>query len=152
MHIYLGYDHAGRPLRDVVIAAVEALGGTITDLGSEGDIHDDYPDFAFAVAKKVAEDPSAKGILMCGTGAGMAIAANKIAGIRAATADTEQVAQMIRSDNDANILALAGRILSAELAQKVVTMFLNTPFEGGRHQRRVSKIMALENQQPSNND
>ncbi len=150
MHIYLGYDHAGRSLREAVIMAVEALGGTITDLGSEGDMNDDYPDFAFAVAKKVAEDPSAKGILVCGAGAGMAIAANKIPGIRAATADTELAAQMIRSDNDANILALAGRILSAELAQKVVTTFLSTPFEGGRHQRRVGKIMALEQQQSSN--
>ena len=149
MHIYLGYDHAGRSLREAVINAIETLGGTVTDLGSEGDMNDDYPDFAFAVAKKVAEDPSAKGILMCGTGAGMAIAANKIPGIRAATADTELVAQMIRADNDANILALAGRILSSELAQKVVTAFLSTPFEGGRHQRRIGKIMALE-QQSSN--
>lgn len=148
MHIYLGYDHAGKILKDSVIQSVEALDGTVTDLGSGGDIHDDYPDFALIVAQKVAEDPSAKGILICGTGAGMAIAANKVSGIRAATAVTEEIARLIRADNDANILALAGRLTAPELAQKITTTFLTTDFEGGRHQRRVNKITAIEQHIP----
>ncbi len=148
MHIYLGYDHAGKVLKDSVIQSVEALDGTVVDLGSAGDMQDDYPDFALLVAHKVAEDPSAKGILICGTGAGMAIAANKVSGIRAATAETEEIAKLIRADNDANILALAGRIIPPELAQKITTTFLTTDFEGGRHQRRVNKITAIEQHIP----
>lgn len=148
MHIYLGYDHAGRALKESVVQAIEALDGTVVDLGSAGDMQDDYPDFALAVAQKVAEDPSAKGVLICGTGAGMAIAANKVSGIRAAAAETEELARLIRADNDANILTLAGRITPPELAQKITTTFLTTPFDGGRHQRRVNKITAIEQHIP----
>lgn len=148
MHIYLGYDHAGKALKESVIQSIRALDGTVVDLGSEGDMQDDYPDFALAVAQKVAEDPSAKGVLICGTGAGMAIAANKVSGIRAATAQTEEVAKLIRADNDANILTLAGRITSPEQAKMITTTFLTTPFAGGRHQRRVNKITAIEQHIP----
>jgi ribose 5-phosphate isomerase B len=148
MHIYLGYDHAGKVLKESVMQSIDALGATVVDLGSTGDMHDDYPDFALVVAEKVSEDPSAKGILICGTGAGMAIAANKVSGIRAATADTEETARLIRAHNDANILALAGRIIAPELAQKIITTFLTTDFAGGRHQRRVNKIIAIEQHIP----
>lgn len=144
MHIYLGYDHAGRSLQEVVIKVVEALGGSVTDLGSQGDLNDDYPDFAFAIAEKVVQDPSSKGILICGTGAGMAMAANKVPGIRAAAAESVVIAKMIRAHNDANILALAGRSTAPELAQLIVKTFLTTNFDGGRHQRRVNKITAFE--------
>lgn len=144
MKIYLGYDHAGKTLEPVVKAIASELAFELEDLGSQGDLTDDYPDFARVVAEKVAQDPLSVGILICGTGAGMAMAANKIHGIRAAVAYNPEVARLIRVDNNANVLALGGRILDVETAKAIIKIFLSTPFEGGRHERRVNKISALE--------
>ncbi len=144
MKIYLAYDHAGTPLREAVKAVAAELDIAVEDFGSQGDITDDYPDFAKVVAEKVVEDPSALGVLICGTGAGMAIAANKIKGIRAAFANNVEVARLIRADNDANVLTMGGRIMDEETAKSVVKAFLTTPFSAGRHERRVNKIAALE--------
>ncbi len=144
MNIYLGYDHAGKNLADGIKQSIIASGNQVFDMGSAGDAGDDYPDFAFMIAQKVMVDPESRGILICGTGAGMAMAANKVAGIRAAVATSEQEATLIRTDNNANILALAGRLTPADLAEKLVKIFLNTDFIGGRHQRRIDKITAYE--------
>lgn len=144
MKVYLAYDHAGTPLRATVKSVAEELQIPVEDFGSQGDATDDYPDFAKVVAENVVKDPSSVGILICGAGAGMAIAANKIKGIRAAFANTTEIARLIRADNDANVLTMGGRIMDIETARHVVKTFLTTPFARGRHERRVNKISALE--------
>lgn len=144
MKVYLGYDHAGKALQETVKSVVAELQLPLEDFGSQGDAQDDYPDFAKVVAQKVAEDPSSVGILICGIGSGMAVAANKIKGIRAALATNVEIARLMRSDLDANVLAMGGRIMDTETARAVVKVFLTTPFSGGRHERRVNKISALE--------
>ncbi len=144
MQVFVAYDHRGQSLRQVVLATLAAMQVTAIDLGSTGDLNDDFPDFAEQVAQRVAVEPTARGILMCGSGAGMAIAANKIAGIRAATADTVAIAKLIRSDDDVNVLALASTQLTDEEVPAIIEAFLTTAFDGGRHQRRINKITALE--------
>lgn len=145
MKIYLGYDHAGNHFRDLVKGVAEEMHMELEDLGSHGDMNDDYPDFAKLVGDKVKMDPTARGILVCGIGAGMAIAANKISGIRAAFANNVELARLIRAHNDANVLTLGSRIMDEETTKAVIKTFLTTDFEGGRHERRVNKISALEN-------
>ena len=145
MKIYLGYDHAGKELEKVVKEVAAELDIAVEDLGSSGDLTDDYPDFAKQVAEKVALGPLAKGVLICGTGAGMAISANKIHGVRAAFAYNIETARLIRAHNDANILTLGARIMDVDSVKAVIKTFLTTSFEGGRHERRVNKISALEN-------
>lgn len=145
MRIYLGYDHAGQSLQKPVLEVLKELGHEVKDIGSRGDINDDYPDFAQKVAEKVQKDPASLGILMCGTGVGMAMVANKFRGIRAVFADSVELARLGRAHNDANILTMAGRMTNDEIAKAIVKIFLETPFEGGRHERRVNKITSLEN-------
>ncbi|MBI4835859.1 MAG: ribose 5-phosphate isomerase B [Candidatus Abawacabacteria bacterium] len=144
MKIYLGYDHAGQALKDMVYEVANEMQVDIEDLGSHGDLQDDYPDFAVDVAEKVAKDPATKGVLICGAGAGMAIAANKVPGVRAAFANNVEIARLIRAHNDANILTLGGRMTDGGTAKAIIKTFLTTDFEGGRHERRVNKISALE--------
>ncbi len=145
MKIYLGYDHAGQSLKEPILQVLKELGHEVKDLGSKGDDNDDYPDFAQKVAEKVQKDPASRGVLMCGTGVGMAMVANKFHGIRAAFADSVELARLGRAHNDANVLTMAGRMTNDEIAKSIVKTFLETSFEGGRHERRVNKITALEN-------
>jgi ribose 5-phosphate isomerase B len=144
MKIALGADHAGYELKDKIKQHLQTLGLEIRDEGTLTADSVDYPDYALAVAHDVSQRRADLGILVCGSGIGMAITANKVNGIRAANVSTEYEAQMSREHNNANILALGARVLSAEDAFRIVDKWLATPFAGGRHERRVEKIMAVE--------
>jgi ribose 5-phosphate isomerase B len=144
MRIAIGADHAGVNLKREIRQLLDERGIPYQDLGTTGTESVDYPDFAAAVAGEVAGGRADFGILLCGSGIGMAIAANKVAGIRAAVVTDEQSARLSREHNDANVLALGERITPADLARQIVNTFLDTPFAGGRHQRRLDKISALE--------
>jgi ribose 5-phosphate isomerase B len=144
MKIALGADHAGVELKRKIKQVLEQEGAVVTDEGAFSSESVDYPDFARKVGVKVASKAADYGILICGTGIGMSIAANKIAGVRAAKADTEEEAHLSRQHNDANVLALGARILAEETALKIVHTWLRTSFEGGRHQRRVDKVTEIE--------
>jgi ribose 5-phosphate isomerase B len=137
-------DHAGLSLRAEVVKAAKAKGYEVEDLGPQTADSVDYPDFAVRVAHAVAEGRASFGILVCGTGIGMSLAANKIPGIRAAVCRTEWEARMTRAHNDANVLCLGERVTGGGLGVAIAEAFLGTPFEGGRHQRRVEKLNALD--------
>ncbi|HXT71367.1 MAG TPA: ribose 5-phosphate isomerase B [Vicinamibacterales bacterium] len=145
MRIALGADHAGIHLKADIRKLLDERGIQYKDFGTETDASVDYPDFASAVAHAVAGGEFDRGLLFCGSGIGMAIAANKIAGIRAAPIVDETSARLSREHNDANVLALGERLTPPDLARRIVSIFLDTPFGGGRHQRRVDKISALDN-------
>ncbi len=138
--VFLGSDHAGLELKTVVVAHLAAAGHTVVDLGPSEAKSVDYPDFAKAVCAKVLETPGSCGILICGTGIGMSMAANRIPGIRAALCVNEYLARMTRLHNDANVLCLGERVIGQGLAASIVDAFMDTAFEGGRHQRRVDLI------------
>jgi len=144
MRIHLGADHAGFELKEALREALATVGHDVVDEGTYGDRSVDYPDFAERVGREVAADPDDIGVLVCGTGLGMAIAANKVAGVRAVQASDPEMARMARLHNDANVLTLPGRYIGVEQAMDVVNAFLGTEFEGGRHQLRIDKISALE--------
>jgi ribose 5-phosphate isomerase B len=144
MRIALGADHAGYDLKEKLKAYLQARGDAVEDCGTTSTASCDYPDFARAVAARVASGGAERGILICGTGIGMSMAANKIPGVRAAKVNSELEAQLSREHNDANVLTLGGRILGDEQAKRIVELWLATPFAGGRHQRRVDKIAELE--------
>ena len=144
MKIALGADHAGFELKDKLKKWLTVRGFETTDEGTNTSDSVDYPDYARKVADDVVGKRADLGILVCGTGIGMAIAANKVPGIRASSATTEYEAQMAREHNNANILALGARIVGEEDARKIITKWLDTQFAGGRHQQRVDKIAALE--------
>lgn len=144
MHVALGADHAGFQLKDALTQALDEIGATYQDFGTSTDASVDYPDFAAAVATGVAGGRFDRGILVCGSGVGMAIAANKIAGVRAAPIGDVESARLAREHNDLNVLTLGARRTSPEEARAIVQAFLQTPFAGGRHQRRVEKISRLE--------
>jgi ribose 5-phosphate isomerase B len=144
MRIALGADHAGVELKDRIKRHLDARGIPCTDFGTMSAESVDYPDYARIVAGEVATGASDRGILVCGTGIGMAIAANKIAGIRAAAVVDTTSAALSREHNDANILALGARMMSPEIAQQIVDIFVDTPFSGGRHQRRLDKIASMD--------
>ena len=147
MKIAVGADHAGYELKDQIKQHLQEKGIDVRDEGTSSPESVDYPDYAAAVAHDVSEQRADLGILVCGSGIGMAIAANKVHGIRAAKVDTEYEAQMSREHNDANVLALGARILKPEEALRIVDKWLDTQFAGGRHERRVEKIAAIENQE-----
>ena len=136
----LGADHAGFALKEALKAHLQKRGVRATDLGTDSAEPADYPDYAQAVAQSVARRRHSLGLLICGTGIGMSMAANKVPGVRAAVACDEAMAALARQHNDANILCLGGRVVSEELARKIVDAFLGARFEGGRHQTRVTKI------------
>ncbi|MDY0291699.1 MAG: ribose 5-phosphate isomerase B [Desulfuromonadaceae bacterium] len=142
--LYIASDHGGFNLKQTVIECLDAQGIEYTDLGVDSRDSVDYPDFAAAVAGKVGQSPDAQGILICGTGIGMSIAANKFPGVRAALVHDEFTARMAREHNDANILVLGGRVLEPDLGCKMVQIWLSSTYEGGRHQNRLDKIHALE--------
>lgn len=138
--IAIGADHAGFELKAALIGYLESKGLEVDDCGTYSADSTDYPDYAHEVAVKVESGEFPLGILICGTANGIAMAANKHAGIRAAIAWTEAVSRMARSHNDANILCLPARVIAVQLAKDCVDAFLATEFEGGRHKRRVDKI------------
>lgn len=152
MRIAIGADHAGVALKEQVKQVLTSRGVAFDDLGTLSTDSVDYPDFAEAVARKVASGEYERGILTCGSGIGMAIAANKIPGIRAASISDEEGARLSREHNDINVLALGERTGNADTARRIVEIFLDTPFAGGRHQRRVDKINALDTAPRSNRE
>ena len=144
MRLALGADHAGFELKEHLRHWLEAQGHTVSDLGTHSPDSTDYPDYAAAVAQEVARGVADRGLLVCGTGVGMAIAANKIPGIRAAALNTTYVTELARRHNDINVLALGAREVAVPLAEALTKSFLATAYEGGRHQRRIDKISQLE--------
>ncbi len=142
--IGLGADHAGFQAKESIKKYLESAGYAVSDAGTWSEESVDYPDFAIEVARRVQQGQDELGILVCGTGIGMAIAANKIGGIRAAVAHDALTARMSREHNDANVLALGARVLSEHQIIEVAASFLSAEFAGGRHQRRVDKISELD--------
>ena len=144
MKIALGCDHGGYELKQHIIKVLEKLGHECEDFGCYNLDSCDYPDFGAAAAKAVAEGKCDKGIVICTTGIGISIAANKVKGIRCALCADSFSAEMTRRHNNANMLAMGAGIVGPNLAERIVDTFLNTEFEGGRHQRRVDLISAME--------
>jgi ribose 5-phosphate isomerase B len=144
MRIALGADHAGVVLKDLLKTRLDERGIPYTDFGTTDTGSVDYPDFATLVARDVASGASDRGVLVCGSGIGMAIAANKVPGIRAAAVVDASSARLSREHNDINVLALGARLTDDETALRLLDIFLDTPFAGGRHQQRVDKLSALD--------
>ncbi len=140
----LGADHAGYLLKNQLAEKLRAEGHEVQDLGTHSADSVDYPDFAAAVGRAVAAGDAELGILVCGSGLGVAIAANKVSGVRAATCNDLYTAGLARAHNDANVLTLGARVVGPGLAEAIALAFVAAPFEGGRHARRVAKIAALE--------
>jgi ribose 5-phosphate isomerase B len=144
MKIAVAADHAGFALKEQLRRRLAQEGHEVVDFGATSAESCDYPDFAQPAARDVAQGRSDRGILVCSTGIGMAMAANKIAGVRAAPAQSEDEVRMTREHNDANVLTLGAKYLDEERALDLIHVFLNTEFAGGRHARRVAKIARLE--------
>lgn len=149
MRIAVGSDHRGFQLKDKIRAMLQSKGHEVSDVGTQGSGSVDYPDFAHVVAEKVRDREADRGVLICGTGIGMAITANKFRGVRAAPCADEVSAELSRRHNDANILCLSGDMLSVRAAERIVEVWLATEFEGGRHSRRIGKIEEIERQKGS---
>ena len=140
MRTVVGADHAGYELKGTLTRFLQEAGDEVIDVGTNSTSPVDYPDFADAVAAALNDGRAARGVLICGTGIGISIAANRHAGVRAAPCHDGLTARLARQHNDANVLALGGRIIGIETAKDCLTTFLQTPFEGGRHARRVAKL------------
>ena len=145
MKVTIGCDHGALALKESVKKVLAELGMEIDDIGTYTEDSIDYPDVAEKVCGKVVSGEAERGVVLCGTGIGISIAANKIKGIRCALCGDVFSARMARAHNNANVLALGGRVLGPGLAGEIVRAFFTQEFEGGRHERRVGKIMALEN-------
>ena len=144
MRIAVGADHAGFALKTAIAGALRGQGHQVLDCGASGPDSVDYPDYALPVASAVSRGEADRGILVCFTGIGMSIAANKVPGIRAAVAFNADAVRLTRAHNDANVLALGARYTDPAAALEYISAFLDTPFEAGRHARRVGKIAAIE--------
>lgn len=144
MKIAIGADHAGFELKEFLFQIVKEMGHEVIDMGTDSNYSVDYPDYAEAVSRAVSEGKVDRGILICGTGIGMSIVANKFRNVRAALCNDLYTARMSRLHNDANVLAIGGRIVGKDLAREIVNVWINTPFEGGRHCGRVEKIHLIE--------
>ena len=145
MKIAIAADHAGFPLKEAIRERLKAEGHEVLDFGTHSSESTDYPDYAVSVSERVAAGDATRGILVCSTGVGMSIAANKVHGIRAALAVNEEGVALTRQHNDANVLALGAKFTAPDEAVRLVDVFLNTSFDGGvRHVRRIEKIAALE--------
>lgn len=144
MKIAVGADHAGYALKDRLARQLTEAGNTVTDLGTDSGASVDYTDFAVAVGRAVAAGEADSGLLVCGTGIGMAMTAGKVPGVRAATCNDLFTARMARAHNDANVLTLGARVVGDGVAQEIVHTFFTTSFDGGRHGRRVEKINAQD--------
>ncbi|GAB4165447.1 MAG: ribose 5-phosphate isomerase B [Geothermobacteraceae bacterium] len=142
--IVIGSDHGGRALKDAIVAYLRERECDVNDIGTRDDNSVDYPDFGIRVAELVSSGKAEKGILVCGTGIGMSIVANKFPRVRAALVTDEFTARMAKEHNNANILVMGGRVLSPDQATVMVGIWLDAAFEAGRHQRRLDKIAELE--------
>jgi ribose 5-phosphate isomerase B len=142
--IVIGSDHAGFPVKEVIRKYLETAGYAVDDQGTSSEESVDYPDYGKAVGERVASKQADLGIAVCGSGIGISIAANKVPGIRAALAHDVMTARLAREHNDANVLALGGRVVTGATAVEMVQTFLTTAYLGGRHQRRVDKITSME--------
>ena len=146
MKIAIGADHAGFELKNQLGASLRKSGHEVCDFGTNSAESADYPDYARQVAKAVAAGTAERGLLVCGSGVGMSIAANKVRGVRAALGVNIEEVRLSRAHNDANVLTMGARFIEPALANDLVKAFLETPFEGGRHERRVSKLSQMENE------
>jgi ribose 5-phosphate isomerase B len=146
MKIVVGSDHRGFDVKRRVVTLLQQMNHEVEDLGAAGKESVDYPDFAYLVAKAVSDGQAERGILVCGSGIGMCIAANKVRGVRAAPCHDNITAEMSRRHNDANVLCLSADLLGGELIDRMIRIWLETPFEGGRHARRVGKIAQIESE------
>lgn len=144
MKIAIGSDHAGFDCKKEIIAYLEKQGFEVKDFGTFSTESCDYPDFGYAVAKSVASDEYDRGVLICGTGVGIGIAANKVNGIRCALCGDAYTAELCRKHNDANMISMGARVTDVEKMKQIVSVFLSTQFEGGRHQRRIDKLAQIE--------
>jgi ribose 5-phosphate isomerase B len=144
MMLVIGSDHGGLELKSVLIEALRQRNLAVADFGTDNGDSVDYPDFAEKVAVAVSRGEADCGVLICGTGIGMSIVANKFPGVRAALVTDEYMARMAKEHNNANILVLGGRVLDAMSASRVVGVWLDATYEGGRHQRRLDKITSIE--------
>jgi ribose 5-phosphate isomerase B len=144
MKVALACDHGGFRLKEAIKSYLKELGVELIDYGTFSEESVDYPDFAKRAAEGIVKGEADRGIFICGTGIGISIAANKVRGIRAALCYNVYAAEMSRRHNDANVLCLGGRVMGEELAKRIVKAWLETPFEGGRHQRRIKKIEEME--------
>lgn len=147
MRIAIGSDHRGFEAKRRLVNTLRQLGHEVIDVGAEGTESVDYPDYAFQVAIRVSRGEADRGILICGTSIGMCIAANKVRGVRAAPCHDSITAEMSRRHNDANVLCLSADLLGEELIDRMVRIWLETEFEGGRHARRVEKVAKIEREQ-----
>ena len=144
MKIAIAADHGGFELKDSMVEYIKSLGNEVLDLGTNSADSVDYPDYAKKVCEEIQQGNSDLGILICGTGIGMSLAANKFEGIRAACVSDVYSAKMSRNHNNANVLCIGARVIGDEVAKLIIKTFLENEFEAGRHQRRVDKIMAFE--------
>ncbi len=144
MRIAVGSDHRGLTVKQRVVPLLQQMGHEVTDVGPANPGSVDYPDYAFEVAKAVGDGRADRGVLICGTGIGMCIAANKVRGVRAAPCHDSITAELSRRHNDSNVLCLSADLLGEELIERMIRIWLDTPFEAGRHARRVDKIMQFE--------
>ncbi|MGL4420544.1 MAG: ribose 5-phosphate isomerase B [Gemmataceae bacterium] len=144
MRIAVGNDHRGVPMKERLVAILRELGHTVTDVGATGPASVDYPDYALRVAELITFGQADRGILICATGHGMCIAANKVVGIRAANCRDFIDAELSRQHNDANVMCLSADLVSPELMERMLKIWLHTPFDGGRHSRRLEKISKYE--------
>ena len=147
--IAIGSDHAGFPLKSLLVERLRGMGHEVADLGTDSEEPVDYPPFCAAVGRAVARGETERGIVLGGSGQGEQIAANKVHGVRAALCNDLFTARLGREHNDANVLSMGGRIVAAGLAYEILDVFLNTPFEGGRHVRRLDQIAAIEKEECS---
>ena len=141
--IAVGCDHAGYHLKEYLVAELRPLGHEVLDLGTDSTDRVDYPDFGFAVARAVAGGEATAGVAVCGSGVGIAMAANKVAGIRAATVHDVESARLSKAHNDANVLCFGERVIDPEVAEEALRAWLDEDFEGGRHDARVAKLNAM---------
>jgi ribose 5-phosphate isomerase B len=137
---YAGSDHAGFRLKQLMVAVLTEIGDEVVDLGTDSEESTDYPAFGAEVGRKVAAEPGTHGLIVCGTGIGISIAANKVPGVRAALVHDDFTAAAARAHNDANVIALGARVIGSGVAESAVRIFRATQFVGGRHQRRVDMI------------
>ena len=144
MRIAIGSDHAGFEQKQQIVEHLTASGYEVIDCGPADDYRVDYPDYGLKVALEVAKGFADRGVLICGTGIGMALCADKVAGIRAASVTSPQFASLARKHNDLNVISISGRFVDIDTNKEIVDTFLTTEFEGGRHALRVAKIMALD--------
>lgn len=145
--VAVGCDHGGYPLKGAIIETLEALGAQVVDLGCDSQESVDYPRYGYAVAKAVARGECDLGVVACGTGIGISISANKVKGVRCGLATNAFMAEMTRRHNNANVLALGGRVISEDEAKEIVSAWYNATFEGGRHQKRLDLIKQIEEEE-----